>query len=113
MGKEITFGELIESEKFQTLLAEQVKKVSNQYDEAAAGRNFKRNAMMRLRELDAEDHKKMTELYGGIIGHNSRLPAAMREYVEAICVPILNKCLLDLMREQREKEAEDGTEAQP
>ncbi len=116
--KEMTLGELIESEKFQSLLAEQVKKAFKEHDEAVAKitkqkREVKRNAMMRLRELGAEDPKKMTELYIGIIDHNSELPATLREYVKAICEPILNKCLLDLMREQKEKEAENGTEAQP
>ena len=37
----------------------------------------------------------------------------LREYVKAICEPILNKCLVDLYKEMKakEKEGEDGNEA--
>lgn len=116
--KEMTLGELIESEKFQSLLAEQVKKAFKEYDEAVAKitkqkREVKRNAMMRLREMCAEDTKKMIELYIGIIDHNSDLPAILREYVTKICEPVLDKCLVSHYKEMKakEKEGKDGNEA--
>lgn len=113
--KEMTPGELIESEKFQSLLAEQVKKAFKEYDEAVAKitkqkREVKRNAMMRLRELGSEDPKKMTELYIGIIDHNSELPATLREYVKAICEPVLNKCLVDYAKKFDEEKNDDTEE---
>ena len=116
--KEMTLGELIESEKFQSLLAEQVKKTFKEYDEAVAKitkqkREVKRNAMMRLREMGAEKPQKMIELYIGIIDHNSDLPATLREYVTKICEPVLNKSLVSLYKEMKakEKEGKDGNEA--
>lgn len=113
--KEMTLGELIYSEQFQTRLEKRIKEWFKAYDKAVMdkGGNVKRNPTMRLREMGAEDVKVMTELYVGIIDYKSDLSAEMRAKVKAICEPILNKCLLDLMREQKEKEAENGTEAQP
>lgn len=109
----MTLGELIESEKFKTELKTQIKKAFKEYDKAVAGRNVKRNPMMRLREMGAEKPQKMIELYIGIIDHNSDLPATLREYVTKICEPVLNKCLVSLYKEMKakEKEGKDGNEA--
>jgi hypothetical protein len=112
--KEMTLGELIESEKFKTELETQIKKAFKEYDTAADKFDkVKRNPMMRLREMSAEEPKKMIELYIGIIDHNSDLPATLREYVTKICEPVLNKCLVSLYKEMKakEKEGEDGNEA--
>lgn len=112
--KEMTLGELIESEKFKSGLETQIKKAFKEYDKAVGKfANVKRNPMMRLREMGAEKPKKMIELYIGIIDHNSDLPATLREYVTKICEPVLDKCLVDLYKEMKakEKEGEDGNEA--
>lgn len=103
--KDITLGELIESEKFQSLLAEHVRMAFLHYDNAVTRLysdpvarvtgKVKRNPMMRLREMGAEDPKKMTELYVSIIDHKSDLPTILRNYVRSICNPVLNKCLAD------------------
>ena len=111
--KEITLGELIQSEPFQEELKKSIKKHFDAYDKAVAGRNVRRNPMMRLREMGAEDAKTMTEMLIGIIDHNSDLPATLREYVTKICEPVLNKCLVGLYKEMKakEKEGKDGNEA--
>lgn len=101
--KEMTLGELIESEPFQEELRKSIKKHFNAYDKAVANRNVKRNPMMRLREMGAEDRKKMTELYVAIIDHKSDLPTILRNYVRSICEPALNKCLADYAKKFKEE----------
>lgn len=113
--KEMTLGELIYSEQFQTRLKARIKEWFNAYDAAVKkhGGNVKCNPTMRLREMGAEKPEKMTELYVGIIDHKSDLSSEMRERVKAICEPVLNKCLVSLYKEMKakEKEGEDGNEA--
>ena len=122
--KEMTLGELIYSEQFQTRLKARIKEWFNAYDLAVKkhGGNVKRNPTMRLREMGAEKPEKMTELYVGIIDRKSDLSAEMRERVKAICEPVLNACLVEYMKklkaeekaeaEAKEKEAQDGCEKQ-
>lgn len=104
----MTLGELIQSEPFQEELKKSIKKHFNAYDNAVAGRNVKRNPMMRLREMGAEDRKKMTELYVAIIDHKSDLPTILRNYVRAICEPVLNSCLVEYMKQIKADEKEKG-----
>lgn len=115
--KEMTLGELIQSERFQSRLEKRIKEWFNAYDEAVKnhGGNVKRNPTMRLREMGSEKVGKMTELYTGIIDRKTDLPSALRERVKAICEPVLNQCLVEYMKELKaeEKEVENGTEAQP
>ena len=108
--KEMTLGELIQSEPFQEELKKSIKKHFDAYDKAVAGRNVKRNPMMRLREMGAEDAKTMTEMLIGIIDHNSDLPTTLREYVRAICEPVLNKCLVDYAKKFEEEKSDDTEE---
>lgn len=119
--KEMTLGELIQSEQFQSELRKNIKKAFAEYDKAVNkfDGNVKRNPMMRLREMGAEKTEKMTELYMAIIDHKSDLGANLRKYVNAICEPVLNKCLVEYAKKlkaeekEKEKEAENGNEAQP
>lgn len=120
--KEMTLGELIYSEQFQTRLEKRIKEWFKAYDKAVMdkGGNVKRNPTMRLREMGAEKPEKMTELYVGIIDHKSDLSSEMRERVKAICEPVLNACLVEYMKklkaeekaEAEKKEAQDGGEKQ-
>lgn len=109
----MTLGELIQTEKFQDALEKRIKEYFGAYDTAVSklNGNPKRNPMMRLREMGAEKRKTMTRLYVDIIDHKSDLPAELRTYVKSICEPVLNKCLIDYVKELKGKEAEDGKEA--
>lgn len=115
--KEMTVGELIHTERFQKELEKSIKKAFGDYDNAVKkvvkkGREIKRNPMMRLREMGAEDPSKMTELYIGVIDENSELPSTLRHWVNAICEPVLNKFLIEHMVKLKEKEAENGEAGQ-
>lgn len=59
--EEITLGELIYSKAFQKMLDDKIRHDFKEYDKAVAGRLVKRNPMMRLREMGAEDVKTMTD----------------------------------------------------
>lgn len=115
--KEMTLGEMIYSEQFQSRLDERIKECFGEYDKAVEklkGKGqLKRNPAVRLRELGADKVERMTELYVDIIDMKSELPSTLRNCVKTICEPVLNRCLVEYMKELKGKEAGNGCEAQP
>ncbi|MBR6931121.1 MAG: hypothetical protein IKH61_12985 [Bacteroidales bacterium] len=108
--EEITLGELIYSKAFQKMLDDKIRHDFKEYDKAVAGRLVKRNPMMRLREMGAEDVKKMTDLYVGILEHKSELPSTLRNAVKEICEPVLRFVIKQLEKAKAKRQDEEKGE---
>ena len=103
--EEMTLGELIYSKGFQKMLKDRISHQFREYDKAVSGRLVKRNPMMRLREMGAEDVKKMTDLYVGILEHKSELPSTLRNTVKEICEPVLRFVIKQLEKMEKKRMA--------
>lgn len=111
--EEMTLGELIYSKGFQNMLKDRIRHEFREYDKAVNkfNGNVKRNPMMRLREMGAEDVKTMTDLYVGILEHKSELPSTLRSTVTAICEPVLRFVIKQL--EKMEAKRKDEAKVEP
>ena len=114
MKKEMTLGELLQSEQFKKKLTKRINQIKAQYEKKEKslklGQSLKRNPFLKLRERNALNADTLTNIYAEIINKSSPLPSELRNYVTFICEPVLQQCLVEYSKKFKKEDKKDVRE---